>query len=558
MSQGSVPLTSRPEWQALKTHQAELESTHMRELFSSDPGRASRFFIRGGGLSLDYSRNRMTDDTVTKLMALARECGVPERIEAMFRGDHINVTERRPALHIALRDTSGAPIYVDGTDIAPEVERTLTRMEQFVDDVLSKRWQGHTGKAFTDVVSIGIGGSFLGPKLVSEALRPYWHGQLKSHYVANIDGTQMAEVLRRVNPETTLFLIQSKSFRTQETLENSKLARDWFLDNSGSEDQIAKHFVAVTANAPEAVNFGISNDNIFPMWDWVGGRYSLWSAIGLPVALTIGMKNFRALLSGANAMDQHFRTAPLEQNLPVIMAMLGVWYNNFWGAETYTILPYDHYLRSLPAHLQQLDMESNGKSVTQGGEPLTYQSGPVIWGGVGANGQHAFHQLLHQGTRLIPADFIIPLETHNPVARHHVTLFANCLSQSGALMSGKTLAEAKAELKAEGMSADEIDNLAPHKVIPGNKPSNTLLMEKSTPETVGALIALYEHRTFVQGIIWDVDSFDQWGVELGKQMGKDILERLTDDTAEDDETIDSSTASLIQLYRSHHGSQKPD
>ncbi|MDM8181559.1 glucose-6-phosphate isomerase [Marinobacter salarius] len=553
MSQGSVPLTSRPEWQALKTHQAELESTHMRELFSGDPDRASRFFIRGGGLSLDYSRNRMTDDTLAKLMALARVCGVPERIEAMFRGDHINVTEKRPALHIALRDTSGASIHVDGTDIAPEVERTLNRMAQFVDDVLSKRWQGHTGKAFTDVVSIGIGGSFLGPKLVSEALRPYWHGQLKSHYVANIDGTQMAEVLRRVNPETTLFLIQSKSFRTQETLENSKVARDWFLDNGGSEDQIAKHFVAVTANTPEAVNFGISEDNIFPMWDWVGGRYSLWSAIGLPVALTIGMENFRALLSGANAMDQHFHTAPLEQNLPVVIAMLGVWYNNFWGAETYTILPYDHYLRSLPAHLQQLDMESNGKSVTQGGEPLTYQSGPVIWGGVGANGQHAFHQLLHQGTRLIPADFIIPLETHNPVASHHVTLFANCLSQSRALMSGKTLDEAKAELKAEGMSSGEIDKLAPHKVIPGNKPSNTLLMEKSTPETVGALIALYEHRTFVQGIIWDVDSFDQWGVELGKQMGKGILDRLTGDTAEGDEAIDSSTASLIQIYRSHHG-----
>ena len=553
MSQGSVPLTSRPEWQALKTHQAELESTHMRELFSGDPDRASRFFIRGGGLSLDYSRNRMTDDTLAKLMALARVCGVPERIEAMFRGDHINVTEKRPALHIALRDTSGASIHVDGTDIAPEVERTLNRMAQFVDDVLSKRWQGHTGKAFTDVVSIGIGGSFLGPKLVSEALRPYWHGQLKGHYVANIDGTQMAEVLRRVNPETTLFLIQSKSFRTQETLENSKVARDWFLDNGGSEDQIAKHFVAVTANTPEAVNFGISEDNIFPMWDWVGGRYSLWSAIGLPVALTIGMENFRALLSGANAMDQHFHTAPLEQNLPVVIAMLGVWYNNFWGAETYTILPYDHYLRSLPAHLQQLDMESNGKSVTQGGEPLTYQSGPVIWGGVGANGQHAFHQLLHQGTRLIPADFIIPLETHNPVASHHVTLFANCLSQSRALMSGKTLDEAKAELKAEGMSSGEIDKLAPHKVIPGNKPSNTLLMEKSTPETVGALIALYEHRTFVQGIIWDVDSFDQWGVELGKQMGKGILDRLTGDTAEGDEAIDSSTASLIQIYRSHHG-----
>ncbi len=554
MSQGSAPLTSRPEWHALSAHQAKLENTHMRDLFLDDPDRASRFFISGGGLSLDYSRNRMTNDTMTKLMALAKSCGVPERTEAMFRGDHINVTEKRPALHVALRDSSGEPIHVDGTNITPEVETTLNRMEQFVDDVLSKRWQGHTGKPFTDVVSIGIGGSFLGPKLVSEALRPYWHGQLQCHYVANIDGTQIAEVLRRVNPETTLFLIQSKSFRTQETLENSKVARAWFLDNGGSENQIAKHFVAVTANTPEAVSFGMSEDNIFPMWDWVGGRYSLWSAIGLPVALTIGMKNFRALLSGANAMDQHFRTTPLEQNLPVVMAMLGLWYNNFWGAETYTILPYDHYLRSLPAHLQQLDMESNGKSVTQSGEPLNYHSGPVIWGGVGANGQHAFHQLLHQGTRLIPADFIIPLETHNRVASHHVTLFANCLSQSRALMSGKNLDEAKAELQAEGMSADEIDRLAPHKVIPGNKPSNTLLMDKSTPETVGALIALYEHRTFVQGIIWDVDSFDQWGVELGKQMGKGILDRLTGDTAESSAPSDSSTDNLIRMFRSHHSS----
>lgn len=552
MPQGSAPLTSRPEWQALKNHKAELENTHMRDMFRDDPDRASRFFISGGGLSLDYSRNRMTDDTVAGLMALARSCGVPERTAAMFRGDHINVTEKRPALHVALRDSSGDPILVDGTNITPEVERTLDRMEQFVDDVLSKRWQGHTGKPFTDVVSIGIGGSFLGPKLVSEALRPYWHGQLNCHYVANIDGTQIAEVLHRVNPETTLFLIQSKSFRTQETLENSKVARTWFLDNGGSEEQVAKHFVAVTANTPEAVNFGISKDNIFPMWDWVGGRYSLWSAIGLPVALTIGMKNFRALLAGANRMDEHFRSAPLEQNLPVVMAMLGLWYNNFWGAETYTILPYDHYLRSLPAHLQQLDMESNGKSVTQSGEPLTYQSGPVIWGGVGANGQHAFHQLLHQGTRLIPADFIIPLETHNQVASHHVTLFANCLSQSRALMSGKNLDEAKAELKAEGMSADDIVRLAPHKVIPGNKPSNTLLMDKSTPETLGALIALYEHRTFVQGIIWDVDSFDQWGVELGKQMGKGILDRLTGESADGDGPIDSSTDHLIRIFRSHH------
>ncbi|NMT63319.1 glucose-6-phosphate isomerase [Marinobacter orientalis] len=554
MSQGSAPLTSRPEWQALTTHQAELKNTHMRTMFRDDPDRANRFFISGGGLSLDYSRNRMTDDTMTRLMALARSCGVPERTEAMFRGEYINVTEERPALHVALRDNSGEPVHVDGTNITPEVENTLNRMSQFVDDVLSERWQGHTGKAFTDVVSIGIGGSFLGPKLVSEALRPYWHGQLTCHYVANIDGTQIAEILRRINPETTLFLIQSKSFRTQETLENSKVARDWFLDNGGREDQIARHFVAVTANTPEAVNFGISGDNIFPVWDWVGGRYSLWSAIGLPVALTIGMDNFRALLSGAHAMDQHFRYTPLEQNLPVVMAMLGLWYNNFWGAETYTILPYDHYLRSLPAHLQQLDMESNGKRVTQNGEPLTYQSGPVIWGGVGANGQHAFHQLLHQGTRLIPADFIIPLETHNKVANHHVTLFANCLSQSRALMSGKNLDEAKAELKAEGMSAGEIDKLAPHKVIPGNKPSNTLLMDKATPETVGALIALYEHRTFVQGVIWDVDSFDQWGVELGKQMGKGILDRLTGDSDDSASPSDSSTDNLIRLFRSHHSS----
>ncbi|MFN2359467.1 MAG: glucose-6-phosphate isomerase [Marinobacter sp.] len=554
MSQGSAPLISRPEWQALTSHQAKLKNTHMRDLFRDDPDRASRFFISGGGLSLDYSRNRMTTETMTGLMALARSCGVSERIEAMFRGDHINVTEKRPALHVALRDSSGTPVHVDGVNIAPEVEKTLNRMEQFVDDVLSKRWHGHTGQAFTDVVSIGIGGSFLGPKLVSEALRPYWHGQLTCHYVANIDGSQIAEVLGRVNPETTLFLIQSKSFRTQETLENSKVARAWFLDNGGSENQIARHFVAVTANTPEAVNFGISADNIFPMWDWVGGRYSLWSAIGLPVALTIGMKNFRGLLAGANAMDQHFRNTPLEQNLPVVMAMLGIWYNNFWGAETYTILPYDHYLRSLPAHLQQLDMESNGKSVTQDGKPLDYQSGPVIWGGVGANGQHAFHQLLHQGTRLIPADFIIPLETHNKVASHHVTLFANCLSQSRALMSGKNLDEARAELKAEGVTAGEIDKLAPHKVIPGNKPSNTLLMDKSTPETVGALIALYEHRTFVQGIIWDVDSFDQWGVELGKQMGKGILDRLTGENDQEDGPSDSSTDSLIRLFRSHHSS----
>jgi len=549
MREGSASLTNRHEWQALVSHQRDLEHTHMRDLFRDDPDRANRFFIAGGGLSLDYSRNRATDETLTKLMALARACGVPERTEAMFRGEAINLTEKRPALHVALRDPGQQPIMVDGKDIVPDIEHTLERMQGFVEDVIHQRRTGRTGKAFTDVVSIGIGGSFLGPKLVSEALKPYWHGQLQPHYVANIDGTHIAEALKRVNPETTLFLIQSKSFRTQETLENSQVARDWFLEQGGTENDIARHFVAVTANTPEAVSFGIAEDNIFPMWDWVGGRYSLWSAIGLPVALTIGMANFRALLSGAHQMDSHFRRTPLEQNLPVVMAMLGVWYSNFWGAETHAILPYDHYLRSLPAHLQQLDMESSGKRVTQQGQPLTYHSGPVIWGGVGANGQHAFHQLLHQGTRLIPADFIIPLKSHNKVANHHATLFANCLSQSRALMSGKTLQEAKDELADEGLSAADSEALAPHKVVPGNKPSNTLLMDKATPETVGALIALYEHRTFVQGIIWDVDSFDQWGVELGKQLGKGILDRLTGETSQPTDASDSSTDHLIQLFR---------
>jgi glucose-6-phosphate isomerase len=549
MAEGSASLTNRPEWKGLARHRKELEPIHMRDLFQTDPDRASRFFITGSGLSLDYSRNRATDDTLVKLMALARACNVPERIEAMFQGEPINRTENRPALHVALRDPGNQPIMVGSDDIVPEIRNTLERMSAFVDDTIRQRRTGLTGKAFTDVVSIGIGGSFLGPKLMSEALKPYWQGQLQPHYVANIDGTHIAEVLQCVNPETTLFLIQSKSFKTQETLENSKVARDWFLSQGGSEADIAKHFAAVTANTPEAVSFGIGEDNIFPMWDWVGGRYSLWSAIGLPVALTIGMDNFRTLLSGAHGMDSHFRRTPLEQNLPVVMAMLGIWYSNFWGAETHAILPYDHYLRSLPAHLQQLDMESNGKRVTQLGQPLDYHSGPVIWGGVGANGQHAFHQLLHQGTRLIPADFIIPLKSHNDVANHHAILFANCLSQSRALMSGKTLQEATKELQDEGRSATEVESLAPHKVIPGNKPSNTLLMDKATPETLGALVALYEHRTFVQGIIWDVDSFDQWGVELGKQLGKSILDRLTGESDQVPGASDSSTDHLIHLFR---------
>ncbi|HBC34224.1 MAG TPA: glucose-6-phosphate isomerase, partial [Marinobacter adhaerens] len=466
------------------------------------------------------------------------------RREALLSGKRVNVTEDRPALHTALRNPGTDAITVDGENVVAEVQRTLQRMETLVEEVLGQHRTGYTGKPFTDVVSIGIGGSYLGPKLVGEALQPYAQAGIRCHYVANIDGTEICEALRQVNPETTLFLIQSKSFRTQETLENSKVAKQWFLDHCGDEQAVSQHFMAVTANVPAAQDFGIDPENVFPMWDWVGGRYSLWSAIGLPIAFSVGMTNFRALLAGAHAMDQHFREAPLAKNLPVVMAMLGIWYTNFWAAETHAILPYDHYLRSLPDHLQQLDMESNGKSVTQAGTPLAWQSGPVIWGGVGANGQHAYHQLIHQGTRLIPADFIIPLKTHNPVATHHADLFANCLSQSRAMMAGKSLEEARAELKAEGRDESEIEQLAPHKVIPGNKPSNTLTMEKVTPETVGALIALYEHRTFVQGVIWDVDSFDQWGVERGKTMAS-RLKPAVEGTAAADDAVTSALIAMI-------------
>lgn len=550
MSTSKPGLTEKQEWKTLIDHQASLKDTHMRDLFDQDPERFQNYFTTAAGISLDYSKNLITRETMPHLMALARACKVPEQIEAMFRGDNINTSENRPALHTALRNLSDEPMRVGDQDIMPEVRSTLARMEEFVWRIRSTQWRGFTNKPFTDVVSIGIGGSFLGPKLVSAALKPYWHGRLNCHYVANIDGSHITEVLRHINPETTLFLIQSKSFKTQETLENTKVAREWFLHNGGDEALISKHFVAVTANEKEAIDFGIAEENIFPMWDWVGGRYSLWSAIGLPTALTIGMENFRSLLSGAHAMDQHFKNAPLEENLPVILALLGIWYGNFWGADAHAILPYDHYLRGLPAHLQQLDMESNGKCVTHDGTSVNYQTGPIIWGGAGANGQHAYHQLLHQGTRMSPADFIIPLRTHNPVATHHAILFANCLSQAQALMRGKNLDEARAELRDQGLDEAAIEKLAPHKVIPGNKPSNTILFERSTPRTVGALVALYEHKTFVQGAIWDVDSFDQWGVELGKQLGQDILDRLL--ASSDDKQTDSSTDGLIDLFRRKH------
>jgi len=545
-------LTSTPQWQALARHRKALEGHSLRQLFREDPERAQRYFVEAAGLGVDFSKNLITDETLALLLDLARCRRLEEQRQALMSGQPLNLTEGRPALHTALRSSGDREILVNGTDVAAEVRQTLAHMERFVDAVVSGRHTGFSGRAITDVVSIGIGGSYLGPRLVTEALQPYWHGSVRCHYVANIDGTDICETLKKVRPDTTLFLIQSKSFRTQETLENARAARQWFLDNGGQEQGIGQHFVAVTANPGAAAAFGISETNVFPMWDWVGGRYSLWSAIGLPIALSVGMEHFRALLAGARAMDQHFETAPLDRNLPVILGLLSVWYNNFWGAETHAVLPYDQYLRSLPEHLQQLDMESNGKRVTRAGQPVRYRTGPVIWGGVGSNGQHAYHQLIHQGTRLIPADFIIPLKSHNPVAHHHAELFASCLSQSRAMMAGRSLDEARAELAAQGLSAEEIERLAPHKVIPGNKPSNTLIMEQVTPETVGALIGLYEHRTFVQGVIWDINPFDQWGVELGKQMGQEILERLLAREVPAS-AGDTSTDQLIARFRSARG-----
>lgn len=549
MPPSSAPLTQKPEWQALLQQKSQLVNVAMRDLFHTDPQRADRYLITGAGLSLDFSRNRLTDETLSALTNLATACGLPQRISDLFTGATVNLTENRPALHTALRQPADSSVLVDGRDIIPEIHATQARMEQLDRDIQIGTQTGHTGRAFTDIVSIGIGGSFLGPKLAVEALKPYWQSNLKCHFVANIDGTDIAETLKPLNPETTLFLVQSKSFRTQETLDNSLVAREWFLTNGGNENAIASHFMAVTANTDEAVRFGIHPDNIFPMWDWVGGRYSLWSAIGLPIALMVGMDNFRALLAGAHAMDCHFKEAPAEQNLPVVMALLSIWYNNFWGAQSHAVLPYDEYLKHLPEHLQQLDMESNGKKVTQRGIPVDYETGPILWGGVGANGQHAYYQLIHQGTRLVPADFVIPLTSHNQVAEHHAALFANCLSQARAMMAGKTEAEAAQELVDSGLDEASAAALARHKAIPGNKPSNILLMDKVTPETLGALVALYEHRTFVQSVIWDVDCFDQWGVELGKQMGNEILPRLIDN-GEVGSAGDSATDNLVSLFRS--------
>lgn len=547
MTEATTPLTRRPEWRALQAHQSDLEKRHMRTLFRDDPQRFQRFSLEAAGLFLDYSKNRITPDTLPRLSTLARTCNLPQKIEDLFNGVPLNNTEHRPVLHTALRSPASADVRVEGRNIVPDIQATLDHMETFVTRIHNGDCKGFSGQPIRDVVSIGIGGSYLGPRMVTDALKPFAREGIRCHYVANIDGTDISEVLAQIQPETTLFLVQSKSFSTQETLANSKVAKEWLVQAGAKDNDLPAQFAAVTSKPEAAIRFGVHKDHIFPMWDWVGGRYSLWSAIGLPIALTLGMAHFRELLAGAHAMDEHFRAAPLEQNLPVIMALLGVWYVNFWGASSHAILTYDEYLHALPAHLQQLDMESNGKRVTREGEEVDYNTGPVIWGGVGANGQHAYHQLLHQGTLLIPADFIIPLRSHNPVAKHHETLYANFLSQSQALMQGKTLEEARAELETEGMPTREAEWLAPHKVIPGNKPSNALIFDQTTPKSIGALIALYEHRTFVQGVIWNLNSFDQWGVELGKQLGKPIMAQLAGEAGT--KQVDASTAGLIQRFR---------
>lgn len=542
-------LTQLPIWEQLQQHHQDVKHQHMQGWFADDVNRFERFQLQAAGLTLDYSKNRITSDTMKLLFKLAEDRNLPEQIQSMFAGEVMNRSEKRPVLHTALRNFSDREVLVDGQNVMPEVRRTLQRMEEFCWKIRRNQWRGFSNQPFTDVVSIGIGGSFLGPKLASSSLKPYWDSGLTIHYLANIDGSHITEILKRLNPATTLFIVQSKSFSTQETLKNALACRQWFLNNGGAEKDLPKHFTAVSSNVEKAKEFGISEDNIFPMWDWVGGRYSLWSAIGLPLALAIGIDNFRDMLRGAHAMDEHFRTTPIEHNMPITLALLSLWYVNFFGVNSHAILPYDHYLRSLPAHLQQLDMESNGKSVTIDGYPVDYNTGPVIWGGVGTNGQHAFHQLLHQGTHFSPCDFIMPMCSHNPIDNFHAILVSNCLSQSQALLQGKSEEEAIAELMATGMSKAEAMVIAPQKVISGNRPSNTLYFPKSNPAVVGALIALYEHKVAAQGFLWGINSFDQWGVELGKQLGGKVLSALEGHDAIP-EYFDGSTNGLVRAFHS--------
>jgi len=538
-----------PEWQALAQHRKDIKDLHMRDLFCSDDQRFAKCTLTAGDIFLDFSKNIATEETFEKLFALAHACDVQQWVKRMFAGDDINVTEKRAVLHTALRNRSDQPVFVDGADVMPDVQRVLAQMKTFSNAVRSGQWQGYTGKAITDVVNIGIGGSDLGPVMVAEALKPYAKPGLNAHFVSNIDGTQLVELLRSLNAETTLFIVASKTFTTQETLTNARTAKDWFLKSAPSIREVAKHFVALSTNRDEVVHFGIDANNMFEFWDWVGGRYSLWGAIGLSIAIQIGMEQFEALLEGAHSMDKHVQEAPLEKNMPVIMALLGVWYNNFFNAQTHAILPYDQYLHRFAAYLQQADMESNGKHVTKTGEDIVYSTGPIIWGEPGTNGQHAFYQLIHQGTKLIPADFLAAMDSHNPIGAHHAILMSNFFAQTEALMKGKTEVEVKEEMESRGVAAEKIERLLPHRTFAGNRPSNSLLFPKLNPHVLGQLIALYEHKIFVQGIIWDVNSFDQWGVELGKQLAKTIFSELNSN--EKVTSHDASTNGLINYFKMH-------
>lgn len=543
--------TQTAAWQALQKHFDEMKDVTIADLFAKDGDRFSKFSATfGDQMLVDYSKNRITEETLAKLQDLAKECDLAGAIKSMFSGEKINRTENRAVLHVALRNRSNTPILVDGKDVMPEVNAVLEKMKTFSEAIISGEWKGYTGKAITDVVNIGIGGSDLGPYMVTEALRPY-KNHLNMHFVSNVDGTHIAEVLKKVNPETTLFLVASKTFTTQETMTNAHSARDWFLKAAGDEKHVAKHFAALSTNAKAVGEFGVDTANMFEFWDWVGGRYSLWSAIGLSIVLSIGFDNFVELLSGAHAMDKHFSTTPAEKNLPVLLALIGIWYNNFFGAETEAILPYDQYMHRFAAYFQQGNMESNGKYVDRNGNVVDYQTGPIIWGEPGTNGQHAFYQLIHQGTKMVPCDFIAPAITHNPLSDHHQKLLSNFFAQTEALAFGKSREVVEQEYRDQGKDPATLDYVVPFKVFEGNRPTNSILLREITPFSLGALIALYEHKIFTQGVILNIFTFDQWGVELGKQLANRILPELKDD--KEISSHDSSTNGLINRYKAWRG-----
>jgi len=539
--------TETDAWRQLKEHYEEMKDLSMKQMFREDADRFSKLSTSIDDIVFDYSKNRVNDTTMGLLLKLAEECKVKEAIEAMFNGDKINETENRSVLHVALRNFSKEPMYSEGKDVMPQVKKVLRQMKSFCDKIHSGEWRGYSGKKIRYIVNIGIGGSDLGPLMVTEALKPYWIENIQAYFVSNVDGTHIVETLKKVKPERTLFLVASKTFTTQETMTNAHTAREWFLKKAKDEKHIARHFAALSTNEKEVVKFGIDKKNMFEFWDWVGGRYSLWSAIGLSIALTIGYKNFEQLLKGAHETDKYFTATPFEKNISVLMALVGLWYTNFFGSQTEAILPYDQYMHRFAAYFQQGDMESNGKSVERNGEPVSYSTGPIIWGEPGTNGQHAFYQLIHQGTLLIPCDFIVPAQSHNPIGDHHLKLISNFFAQTEALMNGKTDEEAQKELEKAGSTAEEIAKLLPFKVFSGNRPTNSVLIKKITPFTLGELIALYEHKIFVQGVIWNIFSFDQYGVELGKQLANKILPELQNE--DKIESHDSSTNNLINIYK---------